>query len=94
VEVQDDLGLLEREDLLPEALPPHRKEALDREFPPTVATPNGTYPVSYDTATRRVVLEAPKALAEKPVAASMLPRWPGWEVVLRSKGRERRLRGR
>jgi len=92
VESGEDLALLSTEDLLPEALPPHIADALERDFPTRLVMGALRFRVDVEPRARRVTLHNLGARIKKLPPASWLPRFRGWSVRLEDRNSHRWLR--
>ena len=93
LEAPDDLALLEVEDLLPDALAPHQREALDREFPRSLEIGDARYRIAYDPQ-RRVAVLHQQGTRKDPPPERFLPRLPGWRIDWEHRKRVRCVRKR
>lgn len=87
-----ELDLLEPDDLLPEAVPAHVADRLDREFPPELRLGDARYRCAYDVQRKVCVLHQIGGHRKNPPPARLLPRLPGWGIEWEHKNRIRRLR--
>lgn len=93
LEDPDELALLEKDDLLPDALPVWQLDVLDREYPPSIRIGGATYRIAYDP-TRRVAVLHQHGPGKDPPPERFLPRLQGWRIDWEHKNRVRCVRKR
>ncbi|MBX2811726.1 MAG: DEAD/DEAH box helicase [Myxococcales bacterium] len=86
LESDEDRQLVDREDLLPQSLPIHLSEALDRDYPRRVDLGEAQYTVQYDLGARRANLMLESGQRKSPPPRSYLPRFPGFKVSIQAGG--------
>ena len=94
VEDSGDLALLQREDLLPSALPADATRELERRFPRDLNLGDARYRLHYSPSKREVILEQIAGRRRQLPPVQFLPSLPGWRILVRDRNRTRILRDR
>ena len=94
LEQADELALLEPEDLLPPSLEPSESARLDAAFPPKLSIGDATYAITYEVCSRTATFRQVGGTRTSPPPDRMLPRLPGWRLMLERKNRVTPLRQR
>ncbi len=92
LETCDELSLLVGDDLLPDALPPWERDALDREFPASLDIGDARYRISYAPATSVATLHQVSGTRKLAPPVRLLPVLKGWRIDWEHKNRTQRLR--
>ena len=87
-----ELALLEPDDLLPDPVPLHIADRLERDFPASLTVGDARYRCAYDVQRKVCVLHQVGGLRRDPPPARLLPRMPGWGIEWEHKNRVRRVR--
>ncbi len=93
VESGEDLLLLSEDDLSAPELPLEIRQVLDKEFPRQITLPDAKLEVQADPIKREVILEQVAGHRREPPPAIFLPRFAGFRVRYRHKGRTLTIRG-
>jgi len=88
----DEVALLSRDDLLPDALDPYDLEQLERSYPRTLKLPDATYRLDYHPQRRLLELVRTRGTRKALPPLRFVPTLPGWRIEVVHKNVRRTLR--
>ena len=90
----EDLALITRDDVLPDALSPEEAGTLDKAFPATLNLSDAQYVFHYNVMKRRVIMEQVSGSRRSPPRVEWLPKCGGFEVRFKRGQHDSALRAR
>ena len=90
----EDLALITRDDLLPDALPDAEAISLDKAFPATLNLSDAQYVFHYHVSKRRAIMEQVSGSRRSPPRVEWLPKCGGFEVRFKRGQHDSALRAR